>query len=191
MLTARRARGRAGMTLMEGLITLAIVLLLAGTILPEVMSRLGQGQGAALVTNIDGFKDAIAAFRSDTGRYPQRLSQLSTPLRSSSRDLCGNLIPDSSVWQGPYIDRTIDPAAGFVVGGAVIADSLRRSPANVSPSSRFGTLTIVATGVEQAVATDLEGAVDGNANLATGTLQWSATGGGVGELRYGVPIRGC
>ena len=187
----RRRLACSGVTLVEVVVGMTIVAILAAVLVPQVIGRLSGGQAAALVTNIDALREAILAFRGDTGRYPQRLSLLATPIVASSEDTCGAPIPSPGSWKGPYLDRAITPAAGIPVGSAIIADSLRRSPAAATSTNLVGTLTIAVAHVDEAVASQIEASVDGNGNLGAGTIRWSATGGGLGELRYDLVIRGC
>ena len=187
-----RGRGASsGMTLVEVVVGMTIVALLAAVLVPQVLGRLGGGQAAALVTNFDGLRRALLAFRGDTGRYPQRLSLLSTPIVVGSEDACGAPIPDPGTWKGPYLDRAITPAAGIPVGSATIADSLRRDPGSATIANPVGTLTIAVARVDHDVASQVEASFDGDGNLGAGTVQWSATGDGQGELRYALVIRGC
>lgn len=175
--------------MIEVVVALAILVLLSGIVVPRLIGTLRQGQAGALASTFNGLSEAILAFRGDTGRYPRRISLLATPITSTSKDSCGSTIADSASWKGPYLDRAINATAGIVVGPAVVSDSLRRTPGTATSTVRVGTLTIVATGVEQQVADELEKALDGNANLSAGTVQWSSAGDGT--LSYNMVVRGC
>lgn len=188
----RRPRGRSGFTFVEMVVTLAILLLLAAVLLPQVIQRLGQGEAATLATDMDALSDAMRAFRSDVGRYPQRLSYLSSPIGVGAKDSCSGNIPDPGTWKGPYLDRNISASEGLRAGTIIIQDSIGRSPAN-AVLGPFGILTMRAAPVDRAVADQLEKAFDGDGDLGSGNIRWSedSPGTGSGTLSFSVPARGC
>ena len=187
MLSPRR---RAGFTLLEIVISLAILALLVATLAPQILGRMSRGQSASLLSTLTGLQHAANAHRGDTGRYPQKLRQLAVAPTAGVEDSCGRLIPGSglSLWAGPYVDRNI-PATGIPIGGSVIADSLRRTP---STYSDVGTMFIDVSDVEQAVADQMEIAMDGTVDYLNGSILWTQVGTtGRGTLSLASPVRGC
>lgn len=185
----RRISGQSGLTLVEILVGLVLIAGLAVVIVPQLISRLTQGETASLLTTMSNVVDATQAFRSDVGRYPRRIGLLTSPLGSGDKDSCGNNIPDVSAWRGPYLQRAA-PASGLVTPGGVVADTLRRDPPTMSSGS-YGVLYIDARGVDQAVAAAIQAEVDADNDFAAGSIRWTATGAGQGTLSFGVPVRGC
>jgi prepilin-type N-terminal cleavage/methylation domain-containing protein len=190
----QKSESTRGFTLIEVMVTLAILALLAGVIITQVTPRIFQGQAAALSSTFKSLSGAITTFRQDVGRYPQRLSHLDDPIVATTQfDLChtagGYSAATAGRWTGPYIDRAVDPA-GLVVGDALITDSLERSPLANPPA--FSTMFIVAADVDTAVYVDLEKTFDSTISATTGSIRWTEVGTtNRGFLRYALPVRGC
>lgn len=191
MLSATRCR--AGFTLLEVVVVLAILGVLAGVLFPQLAGRTTQGQAANLASNLDVLADAIQTYRGDVNRYPSRLTYLpDAPPASGATDACGRPLPPglAAAWGGPYLARRVN-AAGIPSGSATIRTTLRRVPANASGGSN-GTLFIDADDVDLAVADILEAAIDGNADLTGGSLVWQPAGAsGRGTVSFAIPVRGC
>lgn len=186
MLTLRRS---AGFTVLEIVVTLAILALLAGVVAPQVIGRMAQGEAAALSSSMATIRDAVLEFRGDVGRYPSNMAYLQSQ-PGSPVDLCGNSITTGQIgfWRGPYVTQNI-PAGGIPVGTAIISNTLVRSPTGYSAT---GTLFIQVSGVDRAAAEDMESTFDGNSNFAAGVIRWTANDGpNRGLLSFGVPIAGC
>jgi general secretion pathway protein G len=182
------SRDRSGFTLLELVVALAVMTILLGAVAPEVIRRLTQGQSATLATDLRALDTAIRGYQSDTGRLPRRLSYLASPPPAGARDACDGALPATAPWRGPYLSRTIGPT-GLQAAGAVIADLLVREPATAT-STRYGTLSVSAYGVDRDVADDLEAAFDGDGDPRGGTIRWEPDGDS-GTLRYVMPVRGC
>jgi type II secretion system protein G len=178
-------RARGGFTLVELLVGLLILGLLAGVMVPQVVSRLRQGETATLAQNLSAVSRAAYAFQKDVGRFPGRLEYLATT-PSAAQSSCLTSIANVSAWKGPYLARQI-PATGLVSGSYVISNTLRRVPANTS-ATLGGLLYFDVPGVDREVADRLEAAFDGNADFAAGTISWSSA---TGTLSYAMPVRGC
>jgi general secretion pathway protein G len=189
MLRGRYGRS-AGFTLLEVVVTVAILGMLAAVLTPQVVSRMNNGASATLLSTLTGLQEAATAHRGDVGRYPQTLRQLSTEPTSGVRDSCGRLIPGFAfeLWTGPYVDRSI-AATGIDIGGSVIAATLRRSPTTYSDA---GTLYIDVAGVDKDVADQMEQSMDGTIDYAAGSILWAQVGTtGRGTLSLASPVRGC
>ncbi len=175
---------RRGFTLMEMLAVIAIVLLLAAVIVPQVVQEVRHSTGPALLSSTATLADAVAQFKADTRRYPGTLGALVSPAGSPT-DICGSTIPPGLIgrWSGPYLQRQV-PASGLTAGDARIQNTLTRADPQ---STAISNLIITATGVDSIVAIRIDRDLDGDGDLAGGTIRWTSPS----TLRYYVPIRGC
>ena len=173
------------MTLIEVLIALAILAIIAAMVIPTTAGQLRQGHAAALANQLTNLRTAIANYRENVGAYPISLTQLTTQPVAGADDSCGANLSNGELnaWRGPYINQNI--VAAMPVGNATIVTALTR----VTVSGSVGDLQVLATGVDNDVALELEQQFDGNANLAAGNITWTSASNGTLVLH--VPIRGC
>ena len=90
----RNARD-AGFTLVELLVVLAIIVLLAGIVAPQVLRYLGSARSEAASAQIRNVENALELFYIDNHRYPtdeEGLAALSRPSPDVAR-----------TWNGPYL----------------------------------------------------------------------------------------
>lgn len=179
-------RSRAGFTLVELAVTLAIIALVAGFIMTRMVGRTVDGEAAALSRNLASVGDAVTAFRNDVRRYPSELSYLTTKPGNGTTDSCGSALPARfrTYWRGPYTERSIS-TAGITSGTSVIRNALTR----VVPADTV--LRISVEEVDQGVAELVDRSFEVSPNLSAGSVQWLDAGGGRGTLTYDLPVRGC
>jgi type II secretion system protein G len=67
---------RAGFTLIELMVVLAIIALLVSIVAPHYMGRLGRAEETVLRENLSVMRDALDKYYADTGLYPQSLEEL-------------------------------------------------------------------------------------------------------------------
>lgn len=72
------ARMRAGFTLIELIVVLAIVALLVSIAIPRYFVHLDRAKEATLRQDLNTMRDAIDKFYGDKGRYPSSLEELVT-----------------------------------------------------------------------------------------------------------------
>lgn len=177
---------RGGFTLAEMLVGLAIIAILAAVLYPSVAGQIRAGQSTAYANQMDNLRQAIANYRQNVQRYPGALSELTTAPTAADVDACGTVLgANSAFWRGPYINQAI--SGNLPLGEAIVLNVLTRIPA--AGVNAPGLLQITVAGVNQTNATDLEAQFDGNANFASGTIQWTAAG--IDTLKFLIPIRGC
>ncbi|MDR2031595.1 MAG: type II secretion system major pseudopilin GspG [Azoarcus sp.] len=93
-------RRRAGFTLIEILVVLAIIGLIAGLVGPRVMNALSGARTDSAELQIKNIEAAADMFKIDTGRYPNAAEGLNALVTRPS-GLAG--------WNGPYLKETTVP----------------------------------------------------------------------------------
>lgn len=93
ILAPRRADRRAGFTLVEVIVAVAIIAVLAGAITPLVFRELLQAREDATLRELKGLSGGLASFYADTGRLPTQAEGLAALVVN----------PGVTGWQGPYV----------------------------------------------------------------------------------------
>ena len=104
---------RAGFTLVEILVVIAIISLLAGVVLLNVAPQMGLGSQAAAKSQIQVFSSAIDTYRMAHGRYPTQQQGLEALVRKPSQEPVPENYPDGGYlngrnipldpWKRPYV----------------------------------------------------------------------------------------
>jgi general secretion pathway protein G len=94
-----KRNSRRGVSLLEVMVTLAIIALVVGLAAPRLMSNFGRAKSQSAEVQMTSVKGALQLFYIDVGRYPSEAEGLQA-LVSRPRDL--------DAWNGPYLDRTED-----------------------------------------------------------------------------------
>ena len=98
-----RARHRAGFTLIEMLVVIAIIATLAAVIAPAIFRNVGDSKTAAAHSQVELFAMALGSYRLDNDAFPtteQGLEALRTAPTSGE-------LPRR--WRGPYLSKVIAP----------------------------------------------------------------------------------
>ncbi|MCA0014061.1 type II secretion system major pseudopilin GspG [Mesorhizobium sp. B292B1B] len=90
----RARRRRAGFTLIEMLVVLAIIGLISALVGPRVLAQLSDSRVRAAKLQIEAFSSALDIFYIDVGRYPVQAEGLGALIRKPST---------IQVWNGPYV----------------------------------------------------------------------------------------
>jgi general secretion pathway protein G len=69
-------RARAGFTLIELIVVMAIIALLASIVAPRYLHTVDNAREASLKTSLNVMRDAIDKYMGDRGRYPDSLDEL-------------------------------------------------------------------------------------------------------------------
>ena len=109
----RETGARAGFTLVEILVVIAIISLLAGVVLLNVAPQMGLGSQAAAKSQIQVFSSAIDTYRMAHGRYPTQQQGLEALVRKPSQEPVPENYPDGGYlngrnipldpWKRPYV----------------------------------------------------------------------------------------
>lgn len=91
----RYSSNQSGFSLIELLVVLAILGLLAGLVLPNVLGRMGSAKWKAAGSQLVSIQQGIDSFALDTTRLPDSLDQLVEQPG------------DADFWSGPYIQKSI------------------------------------------------------------------------------------
>lgn len=96
---AARSTGRlrAGFTLLELLVVVAILGLLAAFVGPRYFGQLGKSETGVAAAQVRSFADALDAYRVDMGRYPTTQEGLAALVDR----------PTDTRWRGPYLRKAV------------------------------------------------------------------------------------
>jgi prepilin-type N-terminal cleavage/methylation domain-containing protein len=179
---------RRGFTAVEILVSLAIVAILTGIVVPQITGRIRESRRSALAQTLFGLTQGIAEYKKAVTRYPSRLSLLTAaPVAGSSQDACGAVLSATNAnnWRGPYVSRQL-LATGIPMGDGNISDVLQHVP---GPPTY---LLINTTNVDEEIALLLEAELDGGvASSTAGTIRYTTPAQGQVTLSYALPISGC
>ncbi len=105
-----------GFTLMELMVVIAIIVLLAGIMTPNVAKRLEKAKMTRAEADISAIETAIGMYENDLGRYPESIGggvyaglsaiqvlELRLTGRHPITEVTDNLIVTDRNWHGPYI----------------------------------------------------------------------------------------
>lgn len=93
-----------GFTLIEVIVAIAVITLLAGTVVPMVSGVSRQGQVAKILSVADTLKKACARYYADTGQVALEYSGPSYTTANHSRL---SMDQTTAGWRGPYIDHPL------------------------------------------------------------------------------------
>lgn len=186
--TPSASRRRRGLTLVEIIVAVAIILVLTAALAPTLIGALDRKRIERARDSLDALVAGMSEMRADNQDWPGKLSHMTTPITTADRNICGAAYSAGKVsnWAGPYLSRVI-PSAGFPIGVGTARDSLVREL--ISGNDSY--LKIQVDSVEQSHASELDGWYD-NDGAAAGTIRWgAASAAGQVTLFFLRPIRGC
>lgn len=95
----QRRRDHRGLTLIEILIVIAILVAIGGLVVVNVLPRKEQADIDLTQAQIDSFSDALKQFKLDLGRYPTEEEGLRALWSRAAIDE-----EDADRWKGPYLE---------------------------------------------------------------------------------------
>ncbi|MGX9857311.1 type II secretion system major pseudopilin GspG (plasmid) [Limimaricola variabilis] len=90
-----RRNPRAGLTLLEIMVVMAIVVMVAGLAAPRLMDSFGRAKSQAAQVSMANLKSALQLYYLDTGRYPTEAEGLDALIAMPS---------GLADWRGPYLE---------------------------------------------------------------------------------------
>lgn len=164
---------RAGFTLPEVLVTLAIVATLTAVLLPALNNQLSKGDASRVTNDIVAIRTAVGAFTSDVRRYPSALIQLRTAPLNTATDVLGNQFGSTLIqrWRGPYLSKDLNASNAMPTGyGAIISGTMGQTSYNGIPY-----LNIQITGLTTEEFNNIDQIIDETASSTAGQLTLSGT----------------
>lgn len=179
----RFARGSTGFTLLEILVALVLVGLLAGALVPSMVSQVAKGEVQRVVEDLNSAGNAAKLFRIEVNRWPKQLTDLTKKPTTADQDVLGDNYPDRLLqrWDGPYLDQVQDSVITAL--GGKITNRTDGTFTSVSwGGSEYFTVTI--SGLTRPDVKRISEAVDGDTVVdnttnpdANGRVRWDGTSG--------------
>ncbi len=91
---------RAGFTLLELLVVVAIIGLLAAYVGPKYFSQVGKSEQSVARSQVEAFNRALGAYRLDVGGFPSSEEGLAALLARPA---------GAAKWNGPYLEKAVPP----------------------------------------------------------------------------------
>lgn len=171
-LASRSFGVRAGFTLPEVLVTLAIVATLTAVLLPALNNQLSKGDASRVTNDIVAIRTAVGAFTSDVRRYPSALVQLKTVPGATDLDVLGNQFGGTLIqrWRGPYLSKDLSSGSNAMPTGygAIISATMGQTTYNGIPY-----LNIQITGLTTEEFNNIDQIIDETASSTAGQLMLS------------------
>ncbi len=95
-----RSRARAGFTLIEILVVIAVIAILASLVAPNVFQHVGTAKSTTARSQVEMLATALDAYRLDNGRYPSTTQGLTALVTAPTDD-------SGAGWRGPYLRRAV------------------------------------------------------------------------------------
>jgi prepilin-type N-terminal cleavage/methylation domain-containing protein len=181
-------RVRNGLTLIEVVVVVAIILILTAALTPSLIGVLDRKRVESAVESIDALVAAMSEMRGDNQDWPSKLSHLATPIVTGDLNICGVAYSSGKIsqWAGPYLSRTV-PTTGIPIGIGTAKNDLVREM--ISGNDSFLKIQVDNVTQEDALAIDDVYDDDGS---AAGTIRWGvASASGQVTMFVLRPIRGC
>jgi type II secretory pathway pseudopilin PulG len=177
---------RRGFSVLEVVISVAIVVTLAVVIVPSIDLLIEKARMDLIEDQLRKIEDGITNFRNKITTNPGRLYHLSRPITTADPTPCGTYSnQEVNAWAGtpplggPYINEVF-PEGPIKIATFGTADPvLIRDPPTQGGTQRYAFLYYSISGVTRTDAIEINERIDGSADLdpntlnnLTGTIQW-------------------
>lgn len=173
---------RAGFTLPEVLVTVAIVAILAAVVVPAVTNQISKGETGSVAAAVTSFSTGVTTFVTDVRRYPGTLRQLTQKITTTDKDIGARPYgtTDVALWKGPYTS-TVSQTAGDSLAIGLNAFALDTLQDTVVDGRNFLAVHIATS--DTAVADKLDVLFDRGDGGASGSLRYVIAGDTVKNRR--------
>lgn len=183
----RRPRG---FTLVEVLVSLAIMVMIVAVITPNLIGYLDRTRVDQGMEAVESLYTGITSFYANVNRYPSELSHLSTPITTTDLDSCGSTYAQGRVngWNsaGPFINRIVGPN-----GVPIFIGTAQNALIRTQLSGNTALLAVRVLNVRQEDVLEMDRRLDGDGSATTGGVQWEAAAGGLFTMHLLQVISGC
>jgi general secretion pathway protein G len=109
-------QAQKGFSIMEILVSLAILAILAAMVIPTMSAKMREADGASIAKDLVAVQTAIKAFATDVHRFPGKLTQLENEIDGNAKDINATDYPlhIEDNWRGPYLIRDATQVLGPV-----------------------------------------------------------------------------
>jgi prepilin-type N-terminal cleavage/methylation domain-containing protein len=187
-------KNRAGFSLAEVLVAIAILAVVAAVVIPSIGGQLRSGDESRVQQDLVNIRAGIEQFLADVRRYPNSVGQLTNAPTTSHSALVGGVFNIGQVnrWRGPYItkDSVFALKTGYDATITSSFDTLSVATTGLAFSAT-GTryLRIYMVGFDSTNALRLDQKMD-DGNLTSGQIRWTVTTATVDTLYYlAIPVQ--
>ena len=183
----RNPLARAGFTLIEVLVTLVLLALLIGVIVPQVVNQLERGDPTRVAADLEAMRSGTKLFRVDVKRLPGSAHQLvldpvdwptadTDASQDDSASIGGTTIPTNLVnrWGGPYLEGAqmtgTEPDTMLIAFGYQVVNVLAAAYWSGSSGTQWVTANVF--GPQLSDVEEISEVVDGNTTTTTGRIRW-------------------
>lgn len=184
---------RSGVSLIETIVAVALVILLAAAFIPNLLASTDRLRVAHAALTLETIMDAMTDARLDNQDWPGRVSQLTTGITTADQNACGSFYNPGRVqnWDGPYLDQFVPPA-GLPLGIGFLQDPIARVVLSGGGRGQISELKLVVEGAAEEDVLELSRLVDGNEDPAGPTIRWTPpTGGELITFEWVRTVKGC
>ena len=189
--TRHPVRARHGFSVLEVIISVAIIVTLAVVIVPSVDLLIEKARMDLIEDQLRKIEDGITNFRNKVTTNPGRLSHLSRPITLTDSSPCGlysnqevNAWAGTPPTGGPYVNEIFPEDSVRIATFGTALPTLTRDPVTQGGTQRYAFLSYTITGVTRTDAVEINERIDGSADLnpailhnLTGTIQWNTPDG--------------
>jgi type II secretory pathway pseudopilin PulG len=166
-------RPRAGLSLGEVIVALALTALLATAVMPTVFRQLERGDSGQIAGDVASLRVAVEEYSEDVRKYPATFGQVSRAITIADKDLVFDVVYSPQVvsrWRGPYTMRDSvrlrSTGNGWQFDGKFYKDTLAGTGASIVWS-----VGIRVTSADSATVLKLDQAIDDGV-LSTGVVRY-------------------